>query len=128
MIDHPAAREETAHLNETLEIVAQQQLISAEELTVAKKNLQDTFRFERDNMDLLGVRQIMFDRSEQAVRNMAAARLRPYFTRVNFTEESGVKQVYYIGKHSVFRPNSVEPAVIDWRSPIANLYYSGQVG
>ena len=55
MIDHPAAREETAHLNETLEIVAQQQLISAEELTVAKKNLQDTFRFERDNMDLLGV-------------------------------------------------------------------------
>ena len=128
MIDHPAAREETAHLNETLEIVAQQQLISAEELTVAKKNLQDTFRFERDNMDLLGVRQIMFDRSEQVVRNMAAARLRPYFTRVNFTEESGVKQVYYIGKHSVFRPNSVEPAVIDWRSPIANLYYSGQVG
>lgn len=128
MIDHPAAREETTHLNETLEIVAQQQLISAEELTVAKKNLQDTFRFERDNMDLLGVRQIMFDRSEQAVRNMAAARLRPYFTRVNFTEESGVKQVYYIGKHSVFRPNSVEPAVIDWRSPIANLYYSGQVG
>ena len=128
MIDHPAAREETAHLNETLEIVAQQQIISAEELAVAKKNLQDTFRFERDNMDLLGVRQIMFDRSEQAVRNMAAARLRPYFTRVNFTEESGVKQVYYIGKHSVFRPNSVEPAVIDWRSPIANLYYSGQVG
>ena len=29
MIDHPAAREETAHLNETLEIFAQQQLISA---------------------------------------------------------------------------------------------------
>ena len=128
MIDHPAAREETAHLNKTLEIVAQQQIISAEELAVAKKNLQDTFRFERDNMDLLGVRQIMFDRSEQAVRNMAAARLRPYFTRVNFTEENGVKQVYYIGKHSVFRPNGVEPAVIDWRSPIANLYYSGQVG
>lgn len=128
MIDHPAAREETAHLNETLEIVAQQQLISAEELTVAKKNLQDTFRFERDNMDLLGVRQIMFDRSEQAVRNMAAARLRPYFTRVNFTEESGVKQVYYIGKHSVFPTDGVEPVVIDWRSPIANLYYSGQVG
>ena len=128
MIDHPAAREEIAHLNETLEIVAQQQIISAEELAVAKKNLQDTFRFERDNMDLLGVRQIMFDRSEQAVRSMAAARLRPYFTRVNFTEENGVKQVYYIGKHSVFRPNGVEPAVIDWRSPIANLYYSGQVG
>ena len=128
MIDHPAAREETAHLNETLEIVAQQQIISAEELAIAKKNLQDTFRFERDNMDLLGVRQIMFDRSEQAVRNMAAARLRPYFTRVNFTEESGVRQVYYIGKHSVFPPDSVEPVVIDWRSPIANLYYSGQVG
>ena len=35
MIDHPAAREEIAHLNETLEIVAQQQHISAEELTVA---------------------------------------------------------------------------------------------
>ena len=79
-------------------------------------------------MDLLGVRQIMFDRSEQAVRSMAAARLRPYFTRVNFTEESGVRQVYYIGKHSVFPPDSVEPVVIDWRSPIANLYYSGQVG
>ncbi len=128
MIDHHAAREETAHLNKTLEIVAQQQIISAEELSVAKKNLEDTFRFERDNMDLLGVRQIMYDRSEQAVRSMAAARLRPYFTRVNFTEESGIKQIYYIGKHSVFPPDDNEPAVIDWRSPIANLYYSGQVG
>lgn len=128
LIDHPAAPEEVEHLNQTLEIVRLQQIVSAEELAVAKKNLLDTYRYERDNMDLLGVRQVLFDRSEQNVRALSAARLRPYFTRVNFTEENGTHQIYYIGKHSVFTPDDAEPIVIDWRSPIANLYYSGQVG
>jgi len=59
---------------------------------------------------------------------MEQAMLRPYFTRINFTEESGEKNVYYIGKYGLMTPDYQDVVVVDWRSPVANLYYSGQVG
>ena len=35
---------------------------------------------------------------------------------------------YYIGKWGVMRTESMEPVVVDWRAPVANLYYAGQIG
>lgn len=54
---------------------------------------------------------------------------KPYFARVDFREK-GDKQVkrYYIGKASLAKPKDNKPIVIDWRSPIANIYYDGRLG
>ena len=112
-IQHPAAREERAHLENTLRIIAAQQITADGELANAKKELADIFRYDRDNRDMLELRQLLFERAEQTVRNLAASRLRPYFTRINFTEECGARQVYYIGKHSVMKPDDLEVEVID---------------
>ncbi len=127
-INHPALREEQAHLEETLSLVTAQLAEGEEELKKAHRELNEAFTFDRDNRDVLELRNILFERAQQTVRNLTSARLKPYFTRINFTEEGGDRQVYYIGKHTVMRSDELEPVVIDWRAPIANLYYSGQIG
>ncbi len=127
-IAHPALREEQAHLAETLTLVEAQQKVSEEELVQARKELADAFKYDRDNRDILELRNILFDRAQQTVRNLAAARLKPYFTRIDFTETGGEGQTYYIGRHTVMKQDELEPEVVDWRAPIANLYYSGQIG
>jgi len=127
-IQHPALREEQSHLDKTLSLVAAQQKVGEEELDEARRELNEAFMYDRDNRDVLELRNILFDRAQQTVRNLAAARLKPYFTRIDFTERSGESQTYYIGKHTVMKPDELEPEVVDWRAPIANLYYSGQIG
>ncbi len=128
VFEHPAFEQERVHLDETLALVAAQQVVGEAELVQARQELADAFRYDRDNRDVLELRNLLFERAQMTVRHLAAARLKPYFTRIDFIEEGGPKQTYYIGKHTVMRQNELDPAVIDWRAPSANLYYSGQIG
>lgn len=52
----------------------------------------------------------------------------PYFGRVDFREHRGVDDTIYIGKRGISNTNEGEEVVIDWRAPIADLYYSGTGG
>ena len=124
-IQHPAAGEELAHLDETKQTISLLQELGQKELMSSTAKLNEARRFDPDNLPL---RERMYARAVQHVRNMELAMLRPYFTRINFTEESGEKNVYYIGKYGLMTPDYRDVVVVDWRSPVANLYYSGQVG
>jgi len=64
----------------------------------------------------------------QSAHHLSLAQAKPYFTRVDFVPEGGVKETHYIGKWGVLRSEDLSSIVVDWRSPVANLYYSGQVG
>lgn len=49
----------------------------------------------------------------------------PYFGRLDFREEGKAAPVpLYIGKHGLDRSGFGEPRVIDWRAPVASLFYS----
>lgn len=53
----------------------------------------------------------------------------PYFGRIDFRLKKQLDdEVYYIGKHSVSDFENTEELVIDWRAPIADLYYSSTKG
>ncbi len=54
---------------------------------------------------------------------------KPYFARIDFkqAETQDVKR-YYIGKVSLLTKEDQEPLIIDWRSPIASIYYEGRLG
>ena len=52
----------------------------------------------------------------------------PYFGRVDFREKKGQVESIYIGKQSVSSATDGEEIVIDWRTPVADLYYSGTGG
>lgn len=50
----------------------------------------------------------------------------PYFGRINFKENFQEEtEVVYIGKFGVYDSQSGELLVLDWRTPMANIYYSG---
>ena len=57
------------------------------------------------------------------------ARQKPYFGRIDFRERlSHEPERLYIGKHAVRDNDSTSDYVIDWRAPVAELYYSGTLG
>jgi DNA helicase II / ATP-dependent DNA helicase PcrA len=53
----------------------------------------------------------------------------PYFARIDYQMKGkSQKDVYYLGKTSLFEKDTQKPIIVDWRSPIANVYYDGRLG
>lgn len=52
----------------------------------------------------------------------------PYFARIDFKEKIRDMESFYIGKFGLIDEVKNEEVVIDWRAPLANLYYSGTFG
>lgn len=53
----------------------------------------------------------------------------PYFGKVHFMEEGSLdEENIYIGRFGVTPKGAYEPLVVDWRSPIAALFYAGKLG
>ena len=122
---HPAYREEKEHLNRTLKAVDAELTLAETEKQSAEAELKYARAFDPDK---LPIREILFVKAVQTEKNMVLARRKPYFTRINFTERGKGERVYYIGKYGVMDSSLLESVVIDWRAPLANLYYSGQLG
>ena len=62
-----------------------------------------------------------FDRFEKA-------RKKPYFGRIDFVDPSMKHpESYYIGRVGIAK-TPAEPVVIDWRAPIASVYYENNLG
>ncbi|EQB85939.1 hypothetical protein M918_16930 [Clostridium sp. BL8] len=65
----------------------------------------------------------------QKLKNLDKSLSKPYFARVDFVEEGTQnKQDLYIGKVSLMRDSDQELIIIDWRAPVATLYYEGRLG
>jgi DNA helicase-2/ATP-dependent DNA helicase PcrA len=79
----------------------------SEELEIAKK--------------LLEITQKNYNEYEEALEQ-------PYFGRIDFREYKREKESYYIGKKGLMNKTKGDELVIDWRAPIADLYYSGTAG
>lgn len=62
------------------------------------------------------------------IKNYEEAKRVPYFGRVDFRELRGQDESIYIGKQSVSSTSDGEEIVVDWRTPVADLYYSGTGG
>lgn len=53
----------------------------------------------------------------------------PYFGRVDFREKKSIiVEKIYIGKHGISDSENGDEVVVDWRAPVADLYYSGTGG
>lgn len=66
--------------------------------------------------------------NENLLRKNKAALIKPYFGRVDYTEEdSGIIESLYIGKNGVSKDRT-EVIVVDWRAPVSTLYYENELG
>lgn len=79
-------------------------------------------------IDLM-IGSMMQDRMELKLKNLIKARSKPYFARIDFCEDikEDIEKLY-IGKMALIREENQELIIVDWRAPIANLYYEGRLG
>lgn len=69
------------------------------------------------------------DFAEKNYYGYKRALAKPYFARVDFTPEGEEKpQKIYIGKTSLMKAEDNEMLIVDWRAPIASIYYDGRLG
>ncbi|MBS4215180.1 RNA polymerase recycling motor HelD [Neobacillus rhizophilus] len=67
--------------------------------------------------------------AESELKRLESVIGKPYFSRIDFTSDSTKKEeILYIGKVSLFDRVTQQPIIVDWRSPIANVYYDGRLG
>ena len=113
--------QEKKHLKETIEIM-QQQIQQSEE------NIRRLYKeFDPKSEDPYVIEHLTGMYAKKS-RDLARSLNAPYFARIDFREEGDQKEKeIYIGKCSVFR-NNADLQVIDWRTPIASLYYDGRLG
>lgn len=104
-----AYQEEKARLDRTLEDIERQLL--------ALRSIPVYTGHDFTEQLLEESRQLQRDQLERSFRE-------PYFGRLDFSEQGKPRTPYYIGKMGVGDPEGKDPIVIDWRAPLASLFYS----
>ncbi|MBK3495494.1 ATP-binding domain-containing protein [Viridibacillus sp. YIM B01967] len=69
-----------------------------------------------------------FEMARDQKEGLEAIKQKPYFARIHFQKEGEPAEKLYIGKTSLFDRETQEPIIVDWRSPVANVYYDGRLG
>ena len=125
--DHPCAEEEYLHLQQTCDVI-DRETADMEALTGAKAGECMDVQMEEDPDQYEEVTIQLFQAKLDRLRQLTMAAGQAYFARLDFIPEQQTKETWYLGRWGVLNPETLDPVVIDWRSPVANLYYSGQIG
>ncbi len=131
--NHPNYREELDRCRYTLGYVDK----SLEAFAVKKGRVDNDLEKVRkhfnaensqDYIDII-VNNLLQGHMDLKLRNLMAAKSKPYFARIDFSEK-GRKETekLYIGKMSLIRDEDQKLIIVDWRAPVANLYYEGRLG
>lgn len=101
-----------------------------EEYIALKEKLEIEFKkasgsYSQDYENVYNMLSIM----ENRLRKLDESKDKPYFGRIDFKERlSSQTDSFYIGKHPVRESDGSMELVLDWRAPIADLYYSATLG
>ncbi|MDD3224176.1 MAG: RNA polymerase recycling motor HelD [Clostridium sp.] len=87
-----------------------------------KKKTKGKYNEELETM------QKLYNITHKNLEKYIEAEDKPYFARIDFREKLRDKESYYIGKFGLGDSKTGDEIVIDWRAPIADLYYSGVQG
>ena len=125
--DHPQSREEYQHLQQTCTIIAQEISKLEAETGVGAEERRVVAAPQDATMDELVALDI-FRMKLDHLRQLGLAAHQAYFARLDFTPTGGTPETHYLGRWGVMETPAFDTVVVDWRSPVANLYYSGQLG
>jgi len=125
--EHPDAQAEFRHLQQACDTI-DREIREVETLTGAKAGEIMDVRMKEDPDQQEEVTIQLFRYNLDRLRQLSMAAGQAYFARLDFIPSGGHPETWYLGRWGVLDPSTLEPVVVDWRSPVANLYYSGQIG
>ncbi|WP_072990709.1 HelD family protein [Clostridium cavendishii] len=132
---------EEKKLKETLEIINKEMLVYinkrkliTEYIVDYRKNVLDEYRNDEDKViDYFDheryVKEEAFKTIDRRLKELTILKESPYFGRITF-EDKEFKDIenLYIGRFGLTPENTYEPAIVDWRAPVAALFYHGSLG
>lgn len=75
------------------------------------------------------VKEQAFTTIDKKLKELIILKESPYFGRVTFNDlEFDQKDTLYVGRFGVTPEGSYEPVIVDWRAPVASLFYHGSLG
>lgn len=83
---------------------------------------------DKEALTLFHNTQAQLRENQRELLRYRKARNKPYFGRIDFRDPKiPYAESYYVGRVGISRDGS-EPVVIDWRAPIASVYYENTIG
>lgn len=131
---------EEAHLNDTLNIINEEILSYIEKrkyiteyIIDYRKKVIEEYRDDEDKVleyfdHEAYVKEEAFKNIDKKLKEYTILKESPYFGKINFIEEGDSPEEIYIGRFGLTREGTYEPVIVDWRAPIASLFYKGNVG
>lgn len=113
--------------------VAQEHLVRARKaIREANEDLADLMEVydakDKEGLTLWNNATARLKEYKQNMVRLEKARKKPYFGRIDFlAEEKQQKEAYYIGRVGI-SGDDAQPLVLDWRAPIASVYYENGLG
>ncbi|WP_283153098.1 HelD family protein [Guptibacillus hwajinpoensis] len=92
----------------------------AAEITKQRQVLENYPRYSGDNV----TEQVLESIREENRQSLAISSKEPYFARMDFQEDEKESHSYYIGKVGVAHGDSQDSLVVDWRAPVASMFYA----
>lgn len=131
--NHPAYKEELERCRYTLDYVEKSLKKALEKREKIGNELESVQKYMSGDSSAdytsIMVNTMLHDTLALKVKNLYTARGKPYFARVDYKENDFDRtEKLYIGKMSLSRDEDQEIVIVDWRAPIANLYYEGRLG
>ncbi len=130
---HPDFAQEQVHLEDTKQYMEQILIRSKADIEAAKENIQTSlsnveYLDSSDSFVNILTNMRFFELARDQKEGLEAIRKKPYFARIHFQRDGEAEELLYIGKTSLFHSETHEPIIVDWRSPVANVYYDGRLG
>lgn len=140
----PDIAEELEHLNyvkatiiDNMKEMASQKRLNADYLVEYRKQMIEENKFDEDK-PLNAFDHEMFAKEEsyksivKRINELQDLLSSPYFGKISFRDEmkgkTGRDEEIYIGKFGFIDEINYDPLIIDWRAPVAALFYNGSVG
>ena len=132
-MQHPEFEQERSHLAYVKHYMANVLEESARDVETAQDNIRKSMadlEYLDSSSSYLNIltNARFFDMARNQKEGLEAIMQKPYFARIHFQKEGEAAEKLYIGKTSLFDKETQEPVVVDWRSPVANVYYDGRLG
>jgi DNA helicase-2/ATP-dependent DNA helicase PcrA len=130
---HPDYKEELQRLNYTLDCLNAYHRYILSEKERIDREMGYNFKHVDSDSSQQYINLIIGSKFQSSIskrlENIEKAHSKPYFARVDFAEDKTNKlEKIYIGKISLMNEQTKELIIVDWRAPVANLYYEGRLG
>jgi len=99
-----------------------------------RKGVLEEYRDDEDRLmeyfdHEIFVKEEAFRNIDNRLKELVILAPSPYFGRIDFLDsEFQALEKLYIGRFGIIPRGSYEPIVVDWRAPVASIFYEGSMG